>query len=174
MPQPPNPVTSKTLEYQPSTSYRVFLWLVFVAVVAGGSSLASLTSGYVHGATPSLASLLYEGDGFLIAVAITADGVSRELSRSKPNGIRITACGFVLAASLFLFGLIKSDLAAHKIETLSAAAALGPSSTPQAYTDLSRLIEGPIKGAERYETISLWMLVTGFLASGAVVISKEV
>ena len=107
---PPSP----EVKLAPSRPRRIFLWLAFVGVVAVLPSLVTMMIAYITGSPPAIMSLFAEGDGFLVAIAITADGIGRAVERKKADTVRVIACGAVLGLALIAFVSTKTKLMDHK------------------------------------------------------------
>src|SRR5436305_48518 len=86
-----------------SKGRRIVLWLIFVGLVAVLSSLVTGVIGYINGNTPTFTDLLAEGDGFLVAIAITADAYGRAVEREQAHTLPAIGCAILLAAALVGF-----------------------------------------------------------------------
>jgi ABC-type multidrug transport system fused ATPase/permease subunit len=159
-------------------SRRVWLWLVFVGLVAVVSLLVAMLIGYFEGNTPELRDLLSEGDGFLIAIAITADAYGRAVEHKQAHTIRALGCGLVLLAAILAFGFVKTQLQNQKAEVVSQLATIHkyPPANDRAVETLTRLTDAVEKHpyrVERLATTSLYLIVARLITSFLVIINIE-
>lgn len=95
-----------------SLGAKVGLWVVFVVIVAAASPLLTLFIAYLSGSNlPSRGDLLADGDGYLMAIAISADGLARafDKSRSKARSALIAMCVLIILISLPAYCLPKAQ-----------------------------------------------------------------
>lgn len=110
---------------------RVWLWLLFVGLVAVASTLVTLLVGYLKGSVPSLSSLLADGDGFLVAIAISGDAIGRVATQRRPLDVSVVLCGLALIAAFLGFGITKTEALEHR-EHIQSALDSDPKISPEA------------------------------------------
>jgi hypothetical protein len=155
---------------QTSKGLKIFLWLA----VSVGFALMPLAASYINGRSsgkpPDWIDLLSGGELFLIAAALTADGIGRAfLGGKRFQSFRISCgigCALLLAATSLYFGRIAFSSEEQRTVLISAVQAKDLSLARQA-------LEHP--GVDRQITSkdSLWLFVFAIAASFGIILVEE-
>jgi hypothetical protein len=171
----PPTTTPETQHVQLSVSKgrRVVLWLIFVGLVAVLSSLVTGVIGYINGNTPSVTDLLAEGDGFLVAIAITADAYGRAVEREQAHTLPAIGCAILLAAALVAFGYTKTQLQNHREEIAIQVNDIRKLPPDEALRRLVSVLEKHPYKNERVFNLSVVLVVLALLTSFTVIMRLE-
>lgn len=159
------------LEGKPkSKGPKLLLWLVVSVGFALLPLAANDINGRISGKTPDLIELLAGGELFLIASALTADGIGRAfLGGERHRGFRISCglgCALLLAATSLYFSRIAFSIEEQRAAIASALKAKDLAGTQYAF-------DHPGVDREVTKTDSLALFGLAILASLGIILVEE-
>ena len=147
-------------------SKRIYMWLLFVGLVAVLPPLATWIIGYTHSNSPTTTALLAEGDGFLIAIAIAADAIGRVTDDQRRINFSSFFCAMVLIAALIAFVTAKTEILNQKTIVESSLASRN-------CEGLIDTLKTPPNDEEHIAIESKWALGASLVTSFIIVLSQK-